>query len=217
MKKYSLGFLKVFCVFPVIIVGTNKCMAAKDNFSFSIIEITGLESNEYDIINLLNMRNLIVFCFVFSFLCFSSCEKRNVHSDTLEGGMYRVVGVEGIEFMGKDSVFENLYGCDIFFNMCLPDMNKAWGTEKEKKGDCQMLVSGNADEYRAEDEYRFHLISEYVLEIKWLETHYESNKLPDLSGRYSFTVEDRQMVMTYEGDEKELEGLEIHCEDWNPL
>lgn len=162
------------------------------------------------------MKNIIIFCFAFISLSLFSCEKKNVHSDSLEGGVYRVVAIEGTD-PGQDSVFENLYGCDITFNICLSKMNDAWGTKKEKKGDCQMMVSSNAKEWKAQDEYRFHLMNDDMLEIKWLETHYEKNRLPDLSGRYSFTLDGKNMVMVYEGDKKEWEGLEIHCQDWSPL
>lgn len=79
-----------------------------------------------------------------------------------------------------------------------------------------MPVNNEIGNQFTQDEYRFHILSDEVLEIKLLEDH-SDKVLPDLTGTYTYHIDERNMVMKYQGvDRPELQDLEIHCWDVEP-
>lgn len=144
-----------------------------------------------------------------------SCDERNIHGDTIAKGQWKLMEVQGLDSLtGK--VYQQLPGAHLAFNICMKSMNDEWGSKDEKSGQCSLVVSHQIDKKLTQDEYRFHIRNEEMLEIKRLPGH-SDQILPDLSGPYSYAIDGRNMVLKYTGtDHAELANLELHCWDWSP-
>lgn len=161
-----------------------------------------------------SFNSLLCVTFILLCICFS-CGEHNVHGDTIAKGQWKIIEVLGLDSL-KGKVYKELPGAHLAFNICLESMNDKWGTKGEKHGECSLIVSHKIDKKLTQDEYRFFIRNEDMLEIKRLPNH-SDQILPDLSGSYKYKIESRNMILKYSGGEHvELSNLELYCWDWSP-